>query len=163
MRKSIIILFAIGAFFNLLSQSEKKNSDSIKLPKLKSKYNMMKNIKLEKSKKYDNSKNYQLVENGIYKDLNDKDDTPYRMMISYELESDNTNNQYPLEDILDKYLMYVSDFMESENIPKSSKFKIELGGYLEDMKKAKIIIGKKVYNRDIIDKDGKVRVELVIE
>jgi len=86
---------------------------------------------------------YKPVENGIYRVLNDDEDTKYRVTISYELESNDTNNQYLLKDILDKYLMYVSDFLASENKLNINKFILELGGYLDEMKKAKEIIGKK--------------------
>jgi len=124
----------------------------------------MKNISLEKSQKYENSKQFKLIENGIYQDLQDDEDTKYRMTISYELEPDNnTNNQYPLEDILDKYYLYVSDFLESENNTESNDFKLELAGELDDIKKGQEIIGKKVYNQEFKDDEGQIRINLKIE
>ncbi len=123
----------------------------------------MKNITLEKCLKYENENDFKLIEDGIYQDLNDKEDFNYRITISYELESDNTNNQYPLEDILDKYMLHVSDFLESENDKESNKFKLELGGDLKGVTDAKDIIGKRVFNRDFIGTDKQVRVNLIIE
>lgn len=163
MRKVLTLLLIMGFLSNLFGQSEKKNSDSKANQELRLEYNVMKNISLEKSENYENSAQYKLVENGIYIDLKDEDDAKYRMTISYELESNETNIQYPLEDILDKYLMYVSNFLESKNNPNTNKYTLELGGYLDGMKKAKEIIGKKVFNREFKDEDGQIRVKLVIE
>jgi hypothetical protein len=84
------------------------------------------------------------------------------MTISYELESDENNNQYHLEDVLDKYYLHVSDFLESENNNEPSEFKLELGGNLDDIKKSKEIFGKRVFNRDTLD-EGQVRVKLIVE
>ena len=153
----------MGFLSDLFGQTEHKNSESENKQELRLEYNIMKNIKLEKCKKHENSEKYEFVENGIYLDLNDEDDAKYRMTLSYELESDETYNQYPLEDILDRYLMFVSDFLESENEPNSNKYIIVLGGYLEQMKKAKEILEKKVYNREYVDEEGQIRVKLVIE
>lgn len=163
MRNILTLLLIMGFLSKLFGQTEKKSAHTPVKHELRLEFNVMKNITLEKNKNYEDSENYELVENGIYKDLNDEDDAKYRMTISYELESNETNNQYPLEDILDKYLMYVSAELESENKTKTNKYILELGGYLDGMKKAKEIIGKKVFNREFIDEDGQIRVDLVIE
>lgn len=128
---------------------------------LRSGYNLMSNITLETCEKYSNKENYELIENGIYKDLKDEDDANCRMTISYELDSD--DNQYPLEDVLDKFYLNVADFLESENNATSTKIKQELGGTLEDIKRAQEIIGKRIFNLDYLDEDGQVRVNLKIE
>ncbi|WP_452228640.1 MULTISPECIES: hypothetical protein [unclassified Lacinutrix] len=146
-----------------MGQTEKKNSEASNNQELQLEFNVMQNIALKKNKKYENEKQYELVENGIYRDLNSKEDAIYLMTISYQLELDETNNQYPLEDILDKYLIHVSDSMESENKPNTNTYTLELGGYLAELKKAKEIIGKKVFNREYKGRDGKIRVILVIE
>ena len=125
----------------------------------------MQYIQIGKCIKYENEERYRNIENGIYLDLKDHENTRYRMTISYELvnESERNNNQYPLEDILDKYLIYVSDFLEGENEKESNKFKYELGGELNDLKEAQEIIGKKVFNREFKDEEGRRRVKLMIE
>ena len=154
----------MGIFDKFFGGKNPKSNDYISNPKLNSEYNVMKNISLEKCKKYENHNNFKLIENGIYQDLSDKEDFNYRMTISYKLESDETNNQYPLEDILDKYLLHVSDFLELENEKDSNKFKLELGGDLKGVSNAKKeIIGKKIFNYDLVGTDGKVRVNLRIE
>ena len=163
MRKILALILTMGLFSNLFGQSEKKDSNSSSNQELRLEYNVMKNITLEKLKKYENKKRYKKIEEGIYLDLNNEHEAKYRMTISYELESDETNNQYPLEDILDKYLMHVSDFLESKNNPNTNKYMFEFGGYLDKMIEAKEIIGKKVFNRDFIGADGKVYTDLVIE
>lgn len=154
----------MGLFNKLFGQTEKKNSDSSVEQKIRLEYNIMKNISIEKCQKYENSEQFKLIENGIYEDLNDSDDTKYRMTISYDLEPENdTNNQYPLEDILDEFYLYVSDFLESENNSKTTKHKLELAGELDSLKKCQKIIGKKVYNQEFRDVDGQIRVNLIIE
>ncbi|GGG09622.1 hypothetical protein GCM10011344_07780 [Dokdonia pacifica] len=149
----------MGIFDNLFGGNKKKSEQP--KPELRLEYNIMNNITLETCDKYSNQENYKLIENGIYKDLKDEDDANYRMTISYELDSD--NSQYPLEDILDKFYLHVSDFLESENDSDSNKVKQELGGTLDGIKNAQEIIGKKIYNQDFLDEDGQIRVNLKIE
>ena len=152
----------MGIFDRLFGGKKENPSYSSSNQKLQMEYNIMKNIALEKCQKYKNTELYELVESGIYKDLNDDDEAKYRMTITYELESDDSNNQYPLEDVLDKYYLHVSDFLESENNSESNKYKLELGGDLDDIKKSKEIIGKRIFNRDFLD-EGQVRVNLIVE
>lgn len=128
---------------------------------LRTKYNVMSSISLGVCDKYANQDDFEMVENGIYKDLKDEDDANHRMTISYELDSD--DSQYPLEDLLNKYYLHVSDFMESQNNGNSNKVIRELGGTLDDIKNAQEIIGKTVFNQDHRDEDGQVRVNLIIE
>ena len=150
--------------FNKLFGSKKKDEKPSNTPQeMRDSYNIMTNITLESASKYSDTNAYKLVTNGIYEDLNDDDDAKYRMTISYELIDNTTNNQYPLEDILDKYLMHVSDFLESENDDNPNTFKLELGGYLDRMTTAQELIGKRVFNRDVKGENGQVQVELVIE
>lgn len=146
--------------FDKLFGGNKKDMEQPK-PELRLEYNTMSDITLATCEKYSNQDNYLLIEKGIYKDLKDKDDASYRMTISYQLDSD--DSQYPLEDVLDKFFLHVSDFLESENNSSSNKIKQELGGTLDDIKNAHEIIGKKIYNQDFLDEDGQVRVSLKIE
>ena len=141
---------------NLFSKFFKK--DSAAPQELNEQYNVMENITLETTQKYTDTSQFRLVKDNIYEDLNDGDETKYRMTVSYESDDD----QYPLEDILDKFYLHVSDFLELENDPESRFFKRELAGELNDLVDAQTIIGRTVYNQDFLD--GKdVRVRLVIE
>ena len=141
---------------NLFSKFFKK--DSAVSQELNEQYNVMKNITLETAQKYADESQFRLVQDSIYEDMNDEDETKYRMTVSYESDDD----QYPLEDILDKFYLHVSDFLELENDPESRFFKRELAGELNDLINAQTIIGRTVYNQDFLD--GKdVRVRLVIE
>ncbi|CAH8283095.1 hypothetical protein EV196_10276 [Mariniflexile fucanivorans] len=149
----------MGIFGKLFGNNNKKPFSS----EMRSEYNLMTNISLINMVKYENISKYKPIEDGIYEDLTDDDEAKFRMTISYELESDNTNNQYPLEDILDKYLIHVSESYEAENEQGASLFIIELSGSLEKIQDAKEIIGKKVFNREFIDSNGQVSVNLVIE
>ncbi|MFJ1426324.1 hypothetical protein ACILD6_02495 [Capnocytophaga canimorsus] len=97
----------------------------------------MKNITLLELKKYDNFL-YEEVEKGVYKDLDDLDETSYRIALSFELEEGETF-QYPLEDILDKYFLYVSDFLDDKSLKgeKHSIIKVILAGELENIQSVK--------------------------
>ena len=144
----------------LLGQTVTKDSITPEGYKLRLEYNVINNISLEDPGRYRNKKRYRFIENGIYLDLKEKGIFKYRMTISYTQGTGKINYQYPLEDLLDEYVLYVShEFKTVKN-----KFTIELGGDLEAMVKAKNeLIGKKVFNRDFLGEDKKIYVELVIE
>jgi len=119
----------------------------------------MKNIQTAVLDKYNNS-NYELIENGIY--LN-KDDQNYFIALTYELE-ENEDSQYPLEDILDKFYLHVSDFINEDSFHNSKNVTVELGGDLEDLQNAtNNLIGKRAYNSEYQAEDGKLYVKLIIE
>lgn len=120
----------------------------------------MKNIQLAELDKYKGNPNYEHIEGNIYKDL---EENHYVFALSYELE-DEEDSQYPLEDILDKFYLHVSDFIDEDSYYNDSEVTLELGGDLEDVKAAiGGIIGKRVYNEEYDDEKGVTRVRLVIE
>lgn len=68
-------------------------------------------------------------------------------------------SQYPLEDVLDKFNVYVSDFFKALNVAESQVCYIEFcGNELEAIQQLRTLIGKHVYNRD----NGET-IDLVIE
>ena len=72
-------------------------------------------------------------------------------------------SQYPLEDILDKYSVYISDFYKGKNAQATSKCYLEFCSRREDNIRAlRSIIGKHVYCKTMID-DGTEYIELAIE
>ncbi len=120
----------------------------------------MKNIILAELDKYKDNPNFELIDGNIYKDL---EEDHYVFALSYELE-DEEDPQYPLEDILDKFYLHVSDFIDEESYNTSKEVTLELGGGLDDVKEAiGAIIGKRVYNEEFDDEEGVTRVRLVIE
>lgn len=120
----------------------------------------MKNIQLASLDKYNSNNNFELVDGNIYKDLVEDH---YVFALSYELE-DEEDSQYPLEDILDRYYLHVSDFMDEDRYSNSSDVTLELGGNLDNVKEAiGELIGKRVYNQEYDDEQGVTRVRLVIE
>lgn len=119
----------------------------------------MKNIRLLKLDEYSDSSNYEKIEDGIYRDIKDNENTNFRIALLFELE-DGDSEQYPLEDILDKYYLYVSKFIDFEN---HQILKVELAGELTDIREVKSIIGKKIYNKAITENDGKTYINLIIE
>ncbi|WP_286927707.1 hypothetical protein [Flavobacterium sp. UBA4197] len=119
----------------------------------------MKNIQLAKLDKYKDNPNYELIDGNIYKDI---EEDHYVFALSYELEGEE-DSQYPLEDILDKFLLHVSDFIDEDSYYTNREVTLELGGDLDDIKEAiDSIIGKRVYNEEYDDNDGVTRVKLVI-
>ena len=58
-------------------------------------------------------------------------------------------SQYPLEDLLDRFNVYVSDFFDEINVPESQTCCLEFCGKTpEDIRQLRSIIGKHVYNKD---------------
>lgn len=158
--KRKILLVALFTLITNVLFAQATNDTIVSKHKLNLEYNVMTHITLEKPRRYKNKKRYQFIKDGVYLDLKEKKSFKYRMTISYKQEVDKPNDQYPLEDILDKYLLYVSHEFRA----KKHRFKIELGGDLDDILKAKKeLIGKKVFNRDYVGEDGKVYTKLVIE
>ena len=60
-------------------------------------------------------------------------------------------SQYPLEDILDRFLVYVSDFYKKENAEKKAECCLEFSSSsIDQIKALSTIVGKHVYNREEI-------------
>lgn len=114
--------------------------------------------------------NYKCVEEGIYK-TDHANGTMYVTSLSFvqEPEYDEGENasmisQYPLEDILDKYLCHVSDFYENLNVATSQECFIEFASFdLKSIEQLREIIGKHVYNKACTEEDGREYIKLIIE
>ena len=136
----------------------------------------MKNIKSFDMGKYATAKTrglfkkslYIPVEDGIYQ-MNDEEKL-YVTTLSFEQEPEYEEgadasdiSQYPLEDILDKYLCHLSDFYEDKNVSGTTICYLEFASpNLKNVQELRDIIGKHVYNKDV-EEDGQVYSELVIE
>jgi len=99
----------------------------------------MKEITLLDSEAYTIPSHYRSIEQGIYRDLKDEGDTCFRMPIGFKLDEGECM-QYPLEDILDEYYLHISEFILSTG----SYNAVVLAGELEDLQRAKYILGKKI-------------------
>lgn len=122
----------------------------------------MTDIRLLELEVLSNPEKFELIEDGIYRDLNDSDGECHRIALSYKLE--NNEGQYPLEDILDKYFLFVTDFINSrEKTNPGDTVHILLGGMLDDIQKVKKLLGKHVYNEEYTKEDGKVYSKLIVE
>ena len=119
----------------------------------------VKNITSVVLDKYHNNLKYQNLGNDIFKDLENK---RYVVTLRFELE-ENEDSQYPLEDILDKYLVNCTNHIFMDENAGILEVEIEDGND-EDFESLKTIeqvitlIGKRVYNKE----DGE-NVTLVIE
>lgn len=124
----------------------------------------MKNIKLLTPEKYC-TLGYLLVSEGIY-----EKDNAYFMSLCFEQEPDygesisaDIISQYPLEDILNKFFVFVSDFYEVFNTKTTEKCCLEFSSSdIADLKKLRSIIGKHVYNKTT-EKNGLQYADLIIE
>lgn len=130
----------------------------------------MKNITSYQAAKY-HTQDYKEVEPHIYKtldtdSLNEDAAVMYVTSIQYEPEPARMENQpgelpsqYPLEDILDEFLVWCSDMYDKENQADTHYSYVEFASSdLADIKGLLSIIGKHVYNKE--DDHG---VHLVIE
>lgn len=115
----------------------------------------MKQIENYNANKY-NSDLYSEIENGIY-EAEEDGERLFVTSLSFiqEPEFDEGNNasnitQYPLEDVLDKFYCYISDFYEEFNTVESQTCYQEFASPdLEDIRNLRSLIGKHVYNKEI--------------
>lgn len=134
----------------------------------------MKNIKNYDSPKYKKSgvikkSNYELIEDGVYKI---KEGKAYKYVTSLsfvqepkygEGQDPSDISQYPLEDILDKYYCYISDFYDDINSHSKKECYLEFAAdSKEDIIRLREIIGKHIYNEEVKE-NNKVVVKLVIK
>jgi hypothetical protein len=132
----------------------------------------MKNIAYFEADKYKTDKNYTLAEEGIYLFSNppdavengrfrygnmttsEKQPGEYVTSLAFEQEpelgegeSPSNISQYPLEDILDEFDVYVSDFYEDLNAKSEKVCYQEFSSPdIEDVRNLRSIIGKHVYD-----------------
>ena len=124
----------------------------------------MKNIRAFSPNKY-NAHSYTKIEEDIY-----GYDDVYVMTLQFQQEPEYDEgmssaeiSQYPLEDILDRFNVYVSDFYRAENRKATLNCQLEFASRrLESIQKLKTIIGKRIYNK-VVKENGEEFAELVIE
>ena len=125
----------------------------------------MKNIQsCTKLKKYSAS-DYTPLSDGIYSHRGE-----YVTALSFEQEPEfgegrnaSEISQYPLEDLLDRFMVYVSDYFEEYNVPGNATCLLEFSGDSEeDIAELRTIIGRHVYNRERVS-DGKTYIDLIVE
>ncbi|SDY58748.1 hypothetical protein [Lachnobacterium bovis] len=112
----------------------------------------MKEIRNYDAFKYHDNPQYIKIEDGIYK----KDDD-YVTSLSFVQEPEfeeginaSDISQFPLEDILDRYFCFISDFYESINVESSTICYLEFAAReLDDIRSLREIIGKHVYNKEV--------------
>jgi hypothetical protein len=103
---------------------------------------------------------YESTDQYIYR--NTKENT-FVTAISFELEEDE-DSQYPLEDLLDYFDLFISDFIDPGSFDQSKYLSAEFAGDLEDIRNfLKSVLGKRVYNVDIEGENGEQFTRLIIE
>lgn len=106
----------------------------------------MKIIKILELEKYKDTENFKKIEDGIFQNLNGNDKDYFEISLLAELENVDgcENTQYPLEDLLDSFYCH-SSYSE---LTDDGKFSFNIvGDDIEDIKKIKDIVGKRVYNK----------------
>ncbi len=124
----------------------------------------MKNIRLYDAEKYRDG-SYKSVSAGIYLKEN-----MYYMSFAFEQEPEYGEgadssyiSQYPLEDLLDKFNVFVSDFYKELNSRAQKECFVEVSSNSpKKIENMTTIIGKHVYNRNSVQ-NGEEFVDLVIE
>ncbi len=115
----------------------------------------MKIIKALKLDKYNDSARYTPYEGFIYKDatggvggnMGITSGSVYCVTLYAELEDDEEDTQYPLEDLLDKYLVNCTEVMEEKEEAGKRIFIFEIEGTDENsVKQIADLVGKRVYN-----------------
>lgn len=134
----------------------------------------MKNIKNYSTEKYKNNEIYTFVEDGIYLFKNTYDSIKEGMYVYGNMQTSNVEpdyyvtslsfeqepflgegkssqeiSQYPLEDILDRFYVHISDFYKKNNEESTSLCYLEFASEdIESIKKLRSIINKQVYNKE---------------
>jgi len=124
----------------------------------------MKNIRAFSPSKY-NTQGYTKIDEDIY-----GYNGVFVMTLQFQQEPEHDEgmtsaeiSQYPLEDILDRFNVYVSDFYKAENRKATVNCQLEFASKnLSSIRKLKSIIGKRIYNKVVLE-NGEEFVELVIE
>ena len=120
----------------------------------------MKNFNFYKAEKYNNQEEYEPIKDNIYKFAGD-------YVTSLTFEMDNTRfgeedacpqniPQFPLEDMLDKYMVYISDFYGDLNRTSNITCYLEFGSdNIENIRNLLTIIGKQFY---AVENNGKYNI-----
>lgn len=119
----------------------------------------MKNIRPIPLEKY-STPVYESTDDSVYRNT---EENTFVTALSFELEEDE-DSQYPLEDLLERFNLYVSDFIGLEDFGRSNNLIAEFAGDLEDVRRfLKSIVGKRVYNTHVEGEDGQTYIKLTIE
>ena len=129
----------------------------------------MQDITLERPEQYQDEARYRHVQDGIYQETAEAGGRPegmrddsYRMALSFTTEEG--EGQYPLEDVLDRFLVHVEDVFVDAPQPAQAGARVVygFGGDLDDLQGLATIIGKHVYN-ERYEEDGEGYIRLVID
>ncbi|MDR2686595.1 MAG: hypothetical protein LBB75_02495 [Oscillospiraceae bacterium] len=107
----------------------------------------MREIKHIHLEKYDDPARFKPIGGGAYRSLADDN---FKVALSFTLE-EGENTQYPMEDIMDKYFVNATDFMEVVQENGATVFRIELetldddDDSLESIRTIAAMAGRRVY------------------
>ncbi len=115
----------------------------------------MKNFRNYDAEKY-NTNDFEKIEEGIYKTKDQFNTTEYVYVTSiaftYEEELGELEDaQYPMEDILDEYLCYVSDSYNEIILDGNDDVHEFASSDIENVQNIRTLIGKRAYNKETDD------------
>ncbi len=124
----------------------------------------MKNFRNYDAEKYSDTSVYEKVEECIYKTKDEFDTTQFIYVTSiaftYEEELGELEDaQYPMEDILDEFLCYVSDSYSEIILDGDDDVHEFASSHIENVQNIRTLIGKRAYNQET--EDG--RIDLIVE
>jgi len=121
----------------------------------------MKNISSIVLEKYKDSAHFEKINEHIYRQ---RSDGSYRIALSCELERDE-DTQYPLEDLLDKYYVNCTDYLEEKQVDDLRILSFELEGSLDEGEEnyANIVAVSKVIGKRVYNEESSGLVRLIVE
>lgn len=134
----------------------------------------MKNFRNYKAAKYADTKKFTEVEDGIYRTKDDSGlgifDDIYVTSLTFEPEPDNKYEaeaspqdipQIPLEDLLDEFCVFVTDFYYKENQASEVTCYQEFGSPdIEEIQNLRTIIGKRFYAIDDPENENRILIKI---
>lgn len=130
----------------------------------------MKNITIVGREEYQDITKFEKITDYIYKALFNTTDGLikegyYVTTISFTLEEELDeleDRQYPLEDLLDKYLAHVSEIVQDDEDSPIMILELSTNVWLDQMEELITINGKRIYNKEV-QKEGRTIIDLIIE
>ncbi|TDT32592.1 hypothetical protein CLV29_0172 [Naumannella halotolerans] len=122
----------------------------------------MKDFTVETPAWADDASRFESLGDGIYRDRQEGESGEPKLLLSFTYEEDD-DSQYPLEDLLDKYLLSLSAETEFVSDPQpGDRATMEFEGEVDGLRQAAALVGRTVRNQ-VTTTDGREYVSMVIE
>lgn len=123
----------------------------------------MKDFTIERPAWHTDATRYESVGEGIYRDPSHGNSVEAKLLLSFTYE-DGDDSQYPMEDLLDEFLLSLSAETEVHGDPQpGDRGWVELEGEIDGLRRAAALVGRTVRNQTVVGADGRESVRMVIE